>query len=252
MKLISIKSVYYLSLLCLGVSYSSAGYTEPKAVELYAVNYPPYMIVDPLGNISGIDVEVTKSAFKAVDVPVRIVTAPWKRVLKSLKFGYIAGSLTCSQRSDRESYLNYSDKISEANQVAVLKRETDDSLLINFHDLKHFKVIAVEGWGIQKELVNKKIKHNVTQELDNGIRSVIYRDIDIFYSGELAALYRAKQLNLEHQIKTKRFADKKSDSFHLCFSKAFEGNINLMNKFNQGLKLIKASGEFDDIYRKYL
>jgi len=223
-----------------------------KTIELYAVNYPPYMIIDQQGVISGIDVEVTKSAFAAAGVPVKMATAPWKRILKSLEFGYIAGALTCSFREERERFVWYSDKLSEANQVAVFKKGADDSGLINFDDLRHYKVMAVEGWGIQKELEQNSIAHETTLEMDNGIKSVAFRDVDVFYNGELATLFRAQQLDLQGQIKIKRFADKESSTFHLCLSKGYTDSKSLVSKFNEGLKLIKASGEYDSIYSKYI
>lgn len=223
-----------------------------KPVELYAVDYPPYMIVDKQGVASGIDVEVTQAAFAAVGVETVILTAPWKRILKSLKHGRISGALTCSKRADRLNFITYSDQVSEANQVAVMAKDVNDQKLVNYEDMQYFKVIAVEGWGIQKELVKSGIKHDITQEMDNGLKSIIYRDIDIFYSGELTALYRARQLGLQDKIKTKRFADKKSSTFHLCLSKAHPQSEALVKQFNEGLKKIKASGDFDAIYKKYL
>jgi len=233
--------------------YAGFSVAQPaKTIELYALNYPPYMIVDKQGGISGIDVEVTQSAFAAVGVPVKMETAPWKRILKSLEFGYIAGAITCSYRTERERFVWYSDKVSEANQVAVFKKGADVSGLINFDDLRNYKVMAAEGWAIQKELEKSSIVHETTLEMDNGIKSVAFRDVDVFYNGELATLFRAKQLSLLDKIDTKRFLDKKSSTFHLCLSKGYSDSKNLISKFNEGLKLIKNSGEYDSIYSKYL
>ncbi|MEH6446080.1 MAG: transporter substrate-binding domain-containing protein [Oceanospirillaceae bacterium] len=239
-----------LALLC--VVFSTFNVTAADIVELYAVDYPPYMIIGPQGKVSGIDAEVTISAFASVGVPVQILTAPWKRVLKSLQYGSIAGALSCSKRSGREKFIAYSDKVSEANQVAVMKADGDDSQLNSFADLAKFKVMAVDGWGVQKELEAKKIAHITTQEMDDGIKSVVFRNVDIFYSGELTTLYRVRQLGLQDKIKTKRFVDKPSVSFHLCLNKSIDGNQALIEMFNQGLQNIKASGEFDAIYKKYL
>jgi polar amino acid transport system substrate-binding protein len=203
-------------------------------------------------NFSGIDVEVTQAAFAKMGIKIKILSAPWKRVLKNLEHGRIAGALSCSKRSDRLSFIDYSDEISQANQVAVMSKTADDSPLENFDDLNKFKVIAVAGWGIQKELTRKGIVHETTQEIDNGIKSVVYRGIDVFYNGELTTLYRARQLNLLDKIKTKRFADKSSTSFHLCLSKNYTANNDLLEKFNIGLAKIKASGEVAAIQKKYL
>ena len=210
------------------------------------------MIVDDQNTISGIDVAVTRAAFAAVGIRANIVTAPWKRILKNLEHGYIAGTLSCSQRPDRETFILYSDKLSEAHQVAVMSVNTDDQQLRNFTDLNQYKVIAVEGWGIERELTQQGINHTTTPEMDSGIRSVVFRGIDVFYNGELTTLFRARQLGLLDDIKTKRFADKESSTFHLCLSKKYPGNDELLKQFNIGLAIIKASGEFDEIYSSYL
>jgi len=247
-RVLFIKVLAILSSLYAGLSVAQSA----KTIELYAVNYPPYMIIDQQGVISGIDVEVTQSAFAAVGIPVKMKTAPWKRILKSLEFGYVAGALTCSYRVERERFVWYSDKVSEANQVAVFKKGADVSGLINFDDLRHYKIMAVEGWAIQQELEKSNIAHKTTLEMDNGIKSVAFRDVDVFYNGELATLFRAQQLDLQDQIKIKRLADKESSTFHLCLSKEYSDSKNLISKFNQGLKLIKTSGEYDSIYSKYI
>ncbi len=230
----------------------SAILSAEEVIELYAVNFPPYMIVVDEDNISGIDVEVTKAAFSAVGITAKISTEPWKRIYKNLQHGRVLGALTCSKRPDKVPYVFFSDQVSEANQVAVMSKEFDDSALVSFSDLNNFKVTAVEGWGVQRELEREKIPHKTTEEMDNGIKSVIYRDVDVFYAGELPIWYRTQQLGLQDKIKTKRFSDKKNATFHLCVSKAHPDSPYVLERFNTGLAAIKASGLFDAIYEKYL
>ncbi len=237
--------------LLLGSLFSSYLSAQQKTLELYITDYSPYMIIEG-ENFSGIDVEVTQAAFAEVGVETKFLAAPWKRILKSLEHGRIAGALTCSKRADRFAFIDYSDEISQANQVAITSTTTDDSKLIHLPDLNQFSVIVVEGWGVQKELTRENIKHATTQKLDSGIKSVVFRNIDVLYSGELTTLYRARKLGLQDRIKTKRFLDKQSTSLHLCLSKKFADNTVLLEKFNAGLKKIKASGKFAAIYQKYL
>lgn len=223
-----------------------------ETVELFAVDYPPYTIVNDQAEISGIDVDVVIAAFNSVGVDVKFSTAPWERIRKNLEHGYIAGYTSCAKRPARMAYILFSDRVSEANQVALMATNTDTRKLNNLTDLKHYKVTAIEGWAIQKELETKAIKHVTTPDMDSGIRAVLFRDIDIFYIGELTALYRAQQLGLKKKLKTKRFADKQKSEFYLCLSKEYPGNPELLKQFNTGLQRIKASGEFDAIYDKYL
>lgn len=240
---------YLLSLLLIPV----AGFTSAdQAVELYAVDYPPYMMIDDQGNINGIDVDVTVAAFRAVGVPVTITTAPWKRVLKNIQHGRIAGALSCSKRPDRESFITYSDPVSEANQVMITNRKTTLPAKMNFTDLTPFSVVVIEGWGVQKELDREGIPHDTVPDIESGLNAVVFRDVDIFYNGELTSLYQARQSGLHKQIRTQRFQGKPSTPFHLCLSKGFPGTAELVEKFNQGLKMIHSSGEYQQIYNRYL
>lgn len=222
------------------------------SVELYAVDYPPYTIVNSDGVVSGIDVEVTKAAYAAVGIQVIISTAPWKRILKNMQHGHIAGSLTCSKRPGREAFILFSNLLSEANQVAVMAKDSEDSGIKVFSDLANFDVMVVGGWGIQGELERAGIMHRVTAEMDNGINAVAKRGVDVFYNGELTTRYRAAQLGLQNKLKYIRFTDKESTPFHLCLSKQYEHSDYLIERFNSGLSIIQGNGTYQAIYDKYL
>lgn len=233
-------------------SASSLLFAEVKHIELFTIAYPPHTIIDSQGIISGIDVEVTQAAFAAVGINAKILSAPWKRIEKNLKHSRIIGALSCSKRASRAGFIIYSDQLSEANQVAVMAIDAKTRPLKNLTDLNHFQVTVVEGWGIERELINANIPHSTTSDIDSGIRAVVYRDVDVFYNGELASLYHARQLGLQDKIKTKRFTDKDSVPFYLCLSKAYPGNTKLLEQFNIGLEHIRESGELDEIYDRYL
>jgi polar amino acid transport system substrate-binding protein len=241
-----------LSILAILASLAFSVFAEKKPVELFVIDYPPYTMVNEQLQVSGIDVDVVTAAFTSMGVEIAFRTAPWKRIRKNLEHGYIAGYSSCARRAEREAYILFSDKVSEASQVAIMSLDADDSQLSHLMDLKHYRVTAIDGWSIQKELVKKGIDHVKAPDMDSGIRSVVFRDIDILYNGELTTLYRAQQLGLRDKIKIKRFADKQGAKFYLCLSKKYPGNVELLKKFNAGLKRIKASGEFDVIYDKYL
>lgn len=241
-----------LSILTILTLWAFSSFAETKPVEVFVIDYPPYTIVNEQSQISGIDVDVVTAAFASAGVEAVFRTAPWKRIEKNLEHGYIAGATSCSRRPEREAYILFSDKVSEINQVGVMATETDGSKLSNLMDLQHYKVTVVDGWAIQKVLVKKGIEHIKAPTMDSGIRSVVFRDIDILYNGELTTLYRAQQLGLQDKIKIKRFSDKHSTALYLCLSKHYPGNLKLLEKFNTGLKHIKASGELDVIYDKYL
>jgi len=221
-------------------------------VELYYVDYPPYMIVDEAGKSSGIDVEVTKAAFAAVGINTDIRLAPWKRILKSMQRGRIAGTLSCSRRPEREPFMIFSNQLNEIRQVAIMSRNADASGLSSVDDFTKYKVIAIEDWGNQRELERRGIAHETTAGANNAINSVVFRGVDLFYNGEISSRYHARQLGLQDNIKVIPLEDKESTPLYLCLSKEFPDSEYLRDRFNEGLKIIKRNGIFKAIYAKYL
>ncbi|WP_299197142.1 transporter substrate-binding domain-containing protein [uncultured Amphritea sp.] len=220
-------------------------------VKLYTVEFPPYTIIGPQNAISGIDVEVVKAAFAAVGIEATISEAPWKRIVKNMEHGKIAGTLSCAKNPTREAFMLFSDPTSENNRVAITAKDFDTRKLIKFADLHHYQVISVTEWGVEQQLTQHDVNHSTTPDVDSGIRSVVYRNVDVFYSGELTTLYHARELGLQNKIKSHRLNDIKSTPLHLCLSKQYPGNEALLDQFNAGLNKIKTSGEFDAIYKQY-
>lgn len=221
-------------------------------VELFTVDYPPYTIIDDQGSITGIDVDVTVAAFRAAGVSAKISTAPWKRIVKNLKYGRIAGTLSCSRRPDRESFIAFSDPTSEASQAMVFNSQKALPHNLSFEDLKQYRVTAVEGWGVEKELTRAGIEHSTVPDINSGINAVVFRDVDIFYNGYLTTLHQARVMGLSDRISARRFTDKGITPFHLCMSKSFPDSDILLQKFNQGLQQLRTSGEYEMIYERYL
>jgi len=223
-----------------------------KPLEFYVVHYPPYEIIDTSGQISGIDVEIAKAAFTEVGIPIEVKTAPWKRILKNIEYGRIPGTITCSKRLGRELYMDYSDPISQAQQVVFSAVSTPVSSLKQFADIADYTVTVVDGWGIQKELDIAGIDHLPTLDVASGINAIVYRDVELFYNGYLTTQYQAKQMGLEDQIKVSFLEDRGKTDFHVCFSKSYSDYRDLKQLFNKGLAIIKENGAFDAIYQRYV
>jgi len=241
-----------LSISILLTTLSCFATAEDNQIELFVVDFPPYTIINPQNTITGVDAEVTQAAFAAVGIDAIISYSPWKRIIKNMQHGQIAGTITCSKQPGRESFILFSQPLSEDNHVAFTLKEFDANKLSTLSDLHNYRVTTVEKWGVERELTDQNINHTKAPDTDSGIHSVVFRNIDIFYNSELATLYRARQLDLQNSITAHRLKDKDSTPFHLCLSKHCPGNQKRIKQFNTGLEKIKNSGEFDAIYKKYL
>lgn len=237
----------FLILLFSGVVRANDVYT------FYVVDYPPYIMAsnDDL-TIHGIDVEVVKAAFNSQEVKVIFERLPWKRIIRSMQEGRIAGTVSCSKRELRGSFMYFSDPISHVRRAILSKNNLDTGNIRTLSDLNRYSVVTVSSWGMQKELVNSDIKHRSSPDLVSALKAVLYRNMDILYMAEYPALYYLKKLGMQTELKVSELQGEKPLPLHLCISQKFPNSERLKVAMNKGLRAIKANGLYDSIVSKYL
>ncbi|ADZ92094.1 substrate-binding periplasmic protein [Marinomonas mediterranea] len=239
------------ALICVFSSFSWAESRSP--VTFYIVDYPPYLIEsDDQGKVSGMDVDIVRAAFKEVGIEASIKVMPWKRIVKSMKRGLIAGTISCSIRQERNGYMLFSDPISQVTQVAVSVANHNINDVSSIKDLSKYKVIGVENWGLLKDLTKNGVKFDTTKNIENGITSLLYRDVDVFFNGAETTAYQAKLMGVRHKLAFSSLKDIPSTALRLCVSKAFPHSQEIIEAFSKGLTLIKSNGSYDSIRLHYL
>lgn len=240
-----------VTLLCLLSSHSYAADNEP--LELYVVDFPPYIIVpDNQQDISGMDIEIIRAAFNAIDVQVNFTVMPWKRITKSMERGAILGSVSCSRRPERNAYMLFSDEVTSTSRVAISRNEIDTSSIQTLDDLRSFSIISIEGWAMEQQLVAENIPHETTPTYEGAMMAMRHRNIDLLYAPEYPSLYYARKLGIHRDIKVTPIRSEPSTPLYLCMSKTYPESRGIMDRFNTGLQQIKQNGTYQAIRAKYL
>lgn len=238
-------------LVLLSIFLMSTSVSSKEALLFYIVNYPPYMVINDKNEISGMDVDVVAAAFEAVEQPVEFGVLPWKRIMKLMQAGEIAGGLSCSKRKARESYMLFSEHISVTRQAAITRKDQDTSTLTKLEDLKNYSVTTVSGWGTEDQLRTHQIDYIASKDIRSALVSVLHRGIDILYGPEIPTMHRAKKMAEQGNIKATYLTDVPVNNLHLCISKNYPKSIEILNSFNRGLKKIKQNGKFEKIQSEY-
>lgn len=237
---------------CLGF-FSVSFLQAQESITFYVVDYPPYILAeDEDKEVKGVDVDITRAAFASQNVPVQFKVLPWKRIVKSMELGLIAGTMSCSIRPEREDFMLFSDQISSVTRAVVSAQNLDTSEITDLPDLANFSVVTVEGWGMQKQLTKLNIDHQTAPDLASAIKAVRYRNVDLLYMAEYPALYYIKQLGVEQDLKVAPIPDEAELPLHVCISKHFPDANVILKTMNQGLLQIKESGLYDQIRTQYL
>jgi polar amino acid transport system substrate-binding protein len=224
---------------------------EQSSLTFYVVNYPPYMIVNGSNEISGMDVDVVTEAFKAVGLSVNFGVLPWKRVVKLMQVGKIAGGLSCSKRKGRETYMLFSDHISLTRQAAITRSNMDTSNIKTLSDLKNYRITTVSGWGTADQLNSHQINFEPSKDLRSGLVSVLHRGVDAFYGPEIPSMHSAKIMGEHDNIKAVYLDDIMANKLHLCIAAKYPDSDKILTTFNRGLKIIKENGLYEQIQAAY-
>ncbi len=199
--------------------------------------------------------ELIRTAFERVDYQVEIRFLPFKRILRMLTEGQIAGAGMVSYKAEREAFLIYPKIALYEDKLRVygLKKGAFIEHFSGLESLKGYTVGAYQGGFVEKELAKLKISYESTASIAQNVHMLIAGRVDFIASPELPLSY---VLNNELD---RRVADKvirldppfKLDKHYLAFSKFFPNTIKISADFSRGLTLIKAEGTFDKIKKRY-
>lgn len=211
-------------------------------------SYAPFESVKPDGEIVGFDIDLLNAIAKAEDFKVNFVNTAWSGIFASVKEknDMLISAITITP--DRAKEMDFSDPYFEStNYIAV----PEDSAIKSVDDLKGKKVSVQQGTTGDEALKKflgkdyagiKRFPNNPAAFLELRNNKV---DAAVADSG-VVMIY----LKENPEAKLKIIEDAKFDKEYYGIA-VRKGNTELLTKLNDGLKKIKASGEYDQIFEKY-
>jgi len=233
---------------------SFAANTKSKQPLIIALpDVAPY--ASPQLSKGGFYPELIRAAFERVNYQVEIRFLPFKRILRMLTEGQIAGAGMVSYKAEREAFLIYPKIALYEDKLRVygLKKGAFIEPFSGLESLKGYTVGAYQGGFVEKELAKLKISYESTASIAQNVHMLIAGRVDFITTPELSLNYL-----LNNELKD--FADQvigldppfKSDKHFLVTSKKYPESKTIMDDFNRGLALIKADGRYDEIRQNYL
>jgi PAS domain S-box-containing protein len=211
------------------------------------LNYPPFEYVDENGQPAGFNVDIIKAIAREMGVVVEIRLDQWATIRKDLEHGQIDAIAGMFYTSERDKILDFSPPHSLISEVFVFRKSDPEPQSIS--DLQSKSVIVEEG-DIMHDLV---LKNGNPQKLITAKSQVEALQLLASGKGDCSlvsrsqALYFIEKYNLNNLI----ISDKPVLLAEYCFA-VNGGNSNVLNLLNEGLTSIKSTGEYREIYSKWL
>lgn len=220
----------------------------PKELTLaVGLAIPPYNIPETK---SGIELDIVREALKNKGYTIKPKYVPFARVKRELKDQTVDGALTINPDSGIEAF--YSDQhITCENVVISLKGNKFNIKDVN--DLRGKSVLAFQDAtrylgkdfaSMAKE--NRKYREISKQQIQ----------INLLYSNRVDTIVLDKNIFYYHRQRNDMVdTSQPIDTWHIFlptpFSVAFVDE-EVMNDFNEGLKQLRKTGRYDEIWEKYI
>jgi PAS domain S-box-containing protein len=208
-------------------------------------NYPPFEYLNGQKQPEGFNVDILRAVAKAMGLKVTIDLGSWDEVKLQLEQGKIDALMGMYDTKARGNKVDFSVPHLIVSYAVFVRR---DSALQSIADAKNKKIIVQSG----------DLGHDYVKENDITPHIIMKKDwADVLKSlsdgeGDCAIVSRLQgiQFLANRSIINVKAIGSPIIQRNYCFA-VTKGNTALQAKLNEGLNIIKISGEYDAIYKKW-
>ena len=230
----------------------SAHTLAQEKITIAVGDWPPYLSQDQKHN--GIVAHLITDIFSAIGIDATITFFPWTRAYNRTRDGRFAATAIWMEKEERKADFLYSDPVLVEEFVFFHKKDSNfDWSTIN--DLAKLSMGGIYAYSygpqLDKALSDGKILIDRVNRPNQNFKRLLKNRIDLF----------PFELNVGKSILKKQFSQAQqqqltyhakpylNNSSFVLFPKSLKTSPALMERFNQQLKKIKDSGEYDDYFK---
>lgn len=210
-------------------------------------NYPPYEFVDHDGKPAGFNVELTRAIAEVMGFKVEISLGPWDGMRRALEQGDVDILQGMAFSQERTSEVDFSTPHALLFQSIWIRR--DDRRIRSIDDVRGKEVIVMKN-SIMHDFMrgfDPKAKLILTDTLAEALRILNQGRGDCALVSRLTGKYLEKEMGL------KRIVPVSEPIMTQAYGYAVrKGNAEVLARFNEGLAILKRSGQFQEIHNKWL
>lgn len=212
------------------------------------LDFRPYCFTDQKGRPTGFGVELLKAVADKMGLPLQITPGPWDTVWNDLVAGKLDVLPVVARTPGREPLVDFSLPHTETFDAFFVR--VDRPPLSNLAAAAGKEIVVLRSDAAQHQLVEREFDGKViaVDSIRDGLRLIAAGKHDAFLCSKLIGVLEREQAGIK-DIK----AGPPIPDYRRTFSFAVrKGNAELLEKLNQGLRIIKAEGVYDQIYARWL
>ncbi|MFP4025057.1 MAG: transporter substrate-binding domain-containing protein [Thiohalospira sp.] len=243
-----IKKISILLILIFSIFYNSlsANFLQTDTL-LFKGNYdyPPYQLLNENNEPTGFSVDLLKAIGKSMGINITIEFGPWNQVRTELESGKIDGLAAMSYSEERKRNVNFSTPYIYITHAVFVRKESE---IKSIDDINNKKVIVVRGDIMHDYLLSNKITGLIVpvKNYQTALRLLSAGEYDCALINKVQGQFAINEYNLKNLKPVGSSVQPKE----ICFA-IKKDNPQLLAQINDGLQIVKATGEYDRIYDKW-
>jgi len=210
-------------------------------------NFPPYEYLDENGDPTGYNVDLIKAVAAVMGVDVEVTLRPWAEVRQAIETNEIDAIIGMFYSETRDQEVDFS--IPHTIVYHAIFTRGGNTAIRSLDDLKGKEVIVQQG-DIMHDYV---LENNLTDQIitvetpEEALRLLAVGQHDGALIGKTQGLFLINEYKLSNIRSV-------GDPFYPTeYSFAVkEGDTETLALLNEGLNILKATGEYQEIYKKWL
>lgn len=210
-------------------------------------DYPPYEFLDKDGNAVGYNVDLSKAIADVMGMRVTFRLGAWVDVRKALDTGEVDVLQGMSYSDGRAKVVDFSNPHTVVNHSVYARK---GSLPVKALEELEGKEVAFHNRGFIHDFMVEKGLHAklvLTDTQASALRLVAAGKVDYAVVASLPATYLIKEYQLTNVVPVARSIA----TVKYCYA-VKKSNTELLAKFNEGLAILKQTGQYQAIYDKWL
>ena len=210
-------------------------------------DYPPYEFIDQNGLPAGYNVELTHAIAEVMGMRVEIRLGGWAEMRGALQNGTIDALQGMSWSQERAGEVDFSTPHAVVNHAIFARK---DSPTANSLDELAGRTVAVHRRGIMHDYLVKsgsKAQLTLTNTPADAMRLVAAGTTDFAVVAIVPGMYLIHELKLTNLIPVVRNVA----THRYCYAVG-KGDADLLSRLNEGLAILKKTGQYERIYNKWL
>lgn len=222
-----------------------------EKIQIVTGEYFPYSTEKGINK--GILVEVINEIEKRTGLDFEIKFYPWKRCEELVKKGEAFGAFPYIVTEERNKIFYFSEPlIKSIGKFFYLKDKIKSPSWSSYDNLMNYTIGGTLGYWYEIPFRENNLKVDYSPDDDTSLKKLYTGRVNILAIEELVGWALIKKYYPTEIEKFETMEKNLNESdLHLMISKVYPMSKTLRDKFNSGLKEIKADGTFDKIVNKY-